>query len=203
MSLVTYQDAFPWAESLRAELLETEGATSDETATPNFVRAAHRDVPARELDIILDWATGGTPEGDPKNTPAPVVLKNEWTHGDPPLQLPLAVPYQMPADVMETSQEFVIPISLREARDANAVDVLPGTSAIVREVTLWIKSPDGQSHVFGTWFPKQNPAPVVVNPPVRIAAGSELVARIHYKKTWKYEGQPLTDRSTIGVYFTP
>jgi hypothetical protein len=36
---------------------------------------------------------------------------------------------------------------------------------------------------------------------VRLAPGSELIARIHYKKTWKYEGQPMTDRSTIGLYF--
>ena len=27
--------------------------------------------------------------------------------------------------------------------------------------------------------------------------------RIHYKKTWQFEGKPLTDRSTIGVYFAP
>ena len=27
--------------------------------------------------------------------------------------------------------------------------------------------------------------------------------RIHYKKTWQFEGQALTDRSTVGVYFAP
>ena len=27
--------------------------------------------------------------------------------------------------------------------------------------------------------------------------------RIHYKKTWQFEGKPLTDRSTVGVYFAP
>ena len=26
--------------------------------------------------------------------------------------------------------------------------------------------------------------------------------RIHYKKTWQFEGKPLTDRSTVGVYFS-
>ena len=25
--------------------------------------------------------------------------------------------------------------------------------------------------------------------------------RIHYKKTWQYDGKPLSDRSTVGLYF--
>ena len=31
--------------------------------------------------------------------------------------------------------------------------------------------------------------------------GAQLGVRIHYKKTWQFEGKPLTDRSTVGVYF--
>ena len=52
MSLVSYEDAFPWAESLRTELLDTESARAGES--DSFIRAAHRDVPARELDVIVD-----------------------------------------------------------------------------------------------------------------------------------------------------
>src|SRR6476620_11384998 len=64
MSLVSYQDSFPWAESLRAELL---GAADDETG--DVIKAAHRNLSARELDMVLDWAVGGTPEGDPAKAP--------------------------------------------------------------------------------------------------------------------------------------
>jgi len=32
--------------------------------------------------------------------------------------------------------------------------------------------------------------------------GAELVARITYRKTWKYENTAMTDRSAIGVYLT-
>lgn len=207
MSLLSYEDAFPWAESLRTELLETEGGREQEAG--NFVRAAHRDVPARELDVILDWATGGTPEGDSaKAPPKPAAPRNEWTHGEPHLALPLPAPYQMPASAMDTTQEFVLPIAptaLAAARDVNAIDVMPGTPAIVRDVTLVLRSGNAASapRTLGTWTPKQNPAPIVLNPPVQLTPGSELVARIHYKKTWKYEGEAMTDRSTIGLYFAP
>src|SRR5262249_39927492 len=33
--------------------------------------------------------------------------------------------------------------------------------------------------------------------------GSQLGVRIHYKKSWQFEGQSLSDRSTVGVYFAP
>jgi hypothetical protein len=201
MSLLSYEDAFPWAESLRAELLETEGGPANDPA--GFIAAGHRGASARELDVILDWAGGGTPEGDPAKAPEPVTLRNEWTHGEPQLALPLAAPYQMPADTMDTTQEFALPIALSAARNANAIDVLPGTPAIVREVDLLLRSGDAPARPLVTWTPKQNPASLVLNPPVRLEPGSTLVVRVHYKKTWKYEGQPMTDRSTIGLYFAP
>ena len=78
MSLLKYEDAFPWAESLRAELLAaTTGDPHD------FVKAAHRQISARELDIVLNWATGGTPEGDKAQTPPPASLHIEWAAGQP------------------------------------------------------------------------------------------------------------------------
>jgi hypothetical protein len=201
MSLVSYEDAFPWAESLRAELLDTEGARAGESGS--FIRAAHRDLPARELDVILDWATGGTPEGDPAKTPPHVVVKNEWTHGQPNLMAPVPAEYRMPADVMEATQEFILPIALDGERTVSAIDVLPGTPAIVREVEVLLRSSDGAARMVGTWTPKQNPAPIVLRPAARLTSASRLVVRIHYKKTWKYEGQSVTDRSTIGLYFAP
>jgi hypothetical protein len=200
MSLVSYEDAFPWAESLRAELLDTE---SREGGPDDFVATAHRDIPARELDVILDWATGGTPEGDRAAAPPPVMLRNEWTHGRPAMELPLAVPYQMPADTMESREEFTLRVPLTAPRMVSAIDILPGNPAIVREVALLVSEPGGTPRMAGIWTPRQHPAPLVLNPAVRLLPGSSVVARFHYRKTWKYEGQPLTDRSTLGLYFVP
>lgn len=196
MSLLKYEDAFPWAESLRAELLE---AGSDDPH--DFVKAAHRDLSARELDIILDWATGGTPEGDKANAPALVAFKNEWARGKPSLAVPLPVPFQMPADEMETTKEFILPLVANRELNVNAIDLLPGNPAIVRKAVISLRSKDGPVRMLGTWAPRQTPVPLAVKPALRLVPGSELVARIHYKKTWKFEGQPMTDQSTIGLYF--
>ena len=52
------------------------------------------------------------------------------------------------------------------------------------------------------WIPGQTPVDAGQEG-VRffVAAGAELVARVHYKKTYLYNGKPLTDSSAIGLYF--
>ena len=198
MSLVTYEDAFPWAESLRAELLEA-GSAPVGSDDDDFLRTAHRELSARELDIVLDWAVGGTPEGNgPK--PPPVMLKNDWAGSKPDVVLPLAAAFTMPADLMELTQEFVLPTHLDRPREISAVDLLPGMPAVVRDATIAARTADGSLQNLGTWFPRQVPAATALKPGTLLPAGAEVVARIHYKKTWKYEGQALTDRSFIGLY---
>ena len=66
---------------------------------------------------------------------------------------------------------------------------------------LSLRSPDGTTRVLGTWVPRQVPAAIALKPPVRIDPGSQIVARMQYKKTWKYEGQPMSDLSLVGLYF--
>ena len=195
MSLLKYEDAFPWAESLRTELL----SVSEDPQ--NFVNAAHRQISARELDIILDWATGGTPEGDTSKAPTHVALRHDWTHGAPDLSAAMAKPFDMPAGTLEATEEIVLPIEIAEPRLAARFDVLPGNPSIVRGATVSIRSKGGEIRVLGTWFPRQTPVPLAVKPAVRLEPGAAIIARIHYKKTWKSEGQPMSDRSTIGLYY--
>ena len=194
MSLLKYEDAFPWAESLRAELLTAT------TGDPHyFIKAAHRQIAARELDIILDWATGGTPEGDQTQTPPLVTFTNSWSGTAPPLVLPMPTAHTIPADTFETTHEVTLnlptaPYTVRQ------FDVLPGNPAIVRSAVISVRTPDGMSRMLGTWVPRQSPAPIVLKPAVRIEPGSQIAARFHYKKTWKFEGQAMTDQSAIGLY---
>jgi len=54
--------------------------------------------------------------------------------------------------------------------------------------------------VLARWLPGQDPEPVG-GAAFRVPAGAQIAVRIHYKKTWQFEGKPLADRSTLGVYF--
>src|SRR5712692_8836863 len=107
MSLVTYEDAFPWGESLRAELLEACDA-AESADDSDFIKVAHRGLSARELDIVLDWAVGGNPEGGGPKPPA-VTLKNDWASSKPDLAIQPAAAFEVPANLMEITHEFVLP----------------------------------------------------------------------------------------------
>ena len=196
MSLLKYEDAFPWAEALRTEMVAA--ATGD---PHDFVKAAHRQISARELDIMLEWATGGTPEGDKASTPVAPVFKNDWTAGKPGLELPMPEPYELPANTLEGTHEFAVVSEVPSPHTVVQIDLLPGNPSIVRHATLALRSPDGTNRMLGTWVPRQTRAPIGLKPPIRLEPGAQIVARIHYKKTWKFEGDPMTDRSTIGLYF--
>jgi hypothetical protein len=197
MSLLKYEEAFPWAESLRSELLDaTTGDPHD------FIKAAHRQISARELDIVLDWATGGTPEGDKSQPPPPVTFANEWIAGTPTLVLTMTAPFEMPASTGETTHEVVLPFPSTAPHTVTQIDLLPGNPAIVRSAAITLQAADGVRRTLGTWVPRQTPVPITLKPPVRVEPGSHIVARLHYKKSWKLEGEAVTDQSAIGLYST-
>jgi len=203
MSLLKYQDAFPWAEALRTELLAAASApdAGNASAGSDFVRAAHRQISAKELDIVLDWATGGTPEGDAANAPPPPgSLVPEWAGTVPDLVVPMEQAFEIPADAVEKTEVFELPVPVTEPRSALEIDVLPGNPSIVRTVELSLRSKDGEIRPLGVWFPRQSPQPLAVKPAARLEPGSQLIARIHYKKNWKLEGEAASDRSAIGFH---
>ena len=193
MSLVSYDDAFPWAESLRSELLEGNSGE-------DFIDAAHRELSARELDVVLDWAVGGTPEGAGQAPVAPE-LHNGWAGAQPDLVLAPDAPFDIPAETMEVTREFVFHPQISAERSVSAIDLLPGTPAVVRDAVILMRKPGTPPQLLGTWVPRQTPSAIAVKSGTSLLPGSEIVARIHYKKTWKYEGQAMTDRSSVGIYF--
>jgi hypothetical protein len=207
MSLMTYNEAFPWAESIRAELVANHMPPWNAEDGFGAFKQAHTLSP-RELDIILTWATGGNPRGQLEQKLPPVALKNDWSMGAPDLSLPLPSEFTVAADKMEDWHEFVVAATTTEPRWIRAVDLRPGTPSIVRSAVISLKTSDGTSEaspsperVLAHWLPGQDPEPAG-SAAIRLPAGAQIAVRIHYKKTWQFEGKPLSDRSTLGLYFS-
>jgi hypothetical protein len=209
MSLMTYDDAFPWAESIRAELVAAHMPPWNADEGYGEIKRAHTLTP-KELDVILTWATGGNPRGALDQKLPTITLKNEWKLGAPDLSLKMPADFTIAADKMEDSQEFTLSTGTTEPRWIRAVDLLPGTPSIVRNATIFVKSAATQpaasapspERVLALWLPGQDPTPGDAVA-FKLPAGAEIGLRIHYKKTWQFEGKPLTDRSTVGIYFAP
>ena len=149
--------------------------------------------------MMLVWANGGTPRGDATKAPPPVTLVNTWAAGTPDVPLRLPAPFTLDAATNEAMHDVVLPLTAAAGRTIGAVDLLPGNPAIVRSAVLQVKAADGTTRDLGTWMPGRTAA-LALATPFKIAAGASLVAKIEYRRTWKYESQVLTDQSTIGLY---
>src|SRR5439155_21256560 len=130
MSLMTYKDAVPCAQSVRDEL--TAGRMPpwpiDPTSPP--VKGAH-PIRSRDLDMIVVWASGGTPEGNPDAKLPAVTAKSEWELGPPDVRIPINVEQTLAAGSLEKTADLLLPTNLTDARWVKAADLMPGDAAIV------------------------------------------------------------------------
>ncbi|MEP7306939.1 MAG: hypothetical protein ABJA98_15595 [Acidobacteriota bacterium] len=222
MSLMTYKEAFPWGESIRTELIAGHmppGATDQAAGTFRSTR----ELSARELNILLVWLTGGTPMGNAEHSPPTVALPQSWPLGVPDLVIPMPSTFSIAGEATEDRQEIVLQTHIAEPRWLRAVDLLPGTPAIVRSATVSVKpaAPVGGSEpgratnlarrdtdeliaaerMLAVWSPGDTPVALDGGPAFQLPANAELVLRVHYKKTWENERLAMTDRSSVGLYF--
>ena len=202
MSLLTHADAVPWAESIRVELMaghmppwRVDSAAARFRNLPQFA--------AREMNVLMTWASGGTPQGKPDAEPVGP-FRPQWTLGEPDLTRPLPA-VTVSGDAQAHVEEFLIPVPARPLR---AVDLLPGTPAIVRRATISVRG-RAEARAAGItperlvalWLPGDHPVALDPGLGFQVPAGAELVVRLEYRKTWQYERQAMTDQSTIGLYF--
>ncbi|MDA1092719.1 MAG: hypothetical protein O3A25_05555 [Acidobacteria bacterium] len=217
MSLLTYQEAFPWTQSIREEVLGLRMPPwKAEDGFGDFLNG--HVLPAHEMDMILEWAGGGYPEGPRDQRPVPPEPLEGWTLGAPSLELTLAEPFAIDAATSEVVRFFTLPTALSEDRWITAVDVRPGSRAVVRHVSVYIDT-SGQARALdnedsagpgfnagldaqdpiAVWWPGQSVVQLD-GAGYALPAGADVVARIVYKKTWITEGQPFTDQTSLGLH---
>ena len=130
MSLVTYEDARPWARALktRTALRTQRGAMPPWFVEKNIGIQKFKNDPSlseEEIATIAKWADSGAPRGNPADMPRPLDFDdtNKWTIGEPDLVLrsrDVTVPSVGPdwwGDV------GLVPTGLAEDRYVSAVEV--------------------------------------------------------------------------------
>ena len=202
MSLLSHESAVPWGESMRLELVAGH-MPPWAAALPSDRFRDTRRLSARELNVLLTWAAGGTPPGDMVKTVEPVT-RAPWPLGTP--QQTLALPaIDLPADVARTTKEWVLPIQSFVGRRLTGVDFRPGLASVVRSARIAMR-PTGASdaaaeRVVGLWVPADQPALLPAGAGWTIEPRTELVVRVSYRKRWDREREPASDQSTLGLYF--
>ena len=207
MSLLTYKDAFPWGESIRAEMIA--GHMPPWHAQEGAVRFKNQPpITAAEIDKVLVWVSGSYPQGNLQNVPPRLALQRDWPIGKPDLVLPLTE-VTLDAGTSELTREFTVRTDTPEATWLRAVDLLPGTPSVVRDAIISIKAKAPAdptqivaADVLAVWVPGEDPVEAEAGA-FRLPAGAELTVRVHYRKTYSYGNREMRDKSAVGLYFAP
>jgi len=198
MSLLEYQEAVPWANAIKMQVL---GARMPPWLPEDGVgRFRHaRTLTAEEIDRVIDWTVGLTPEGEPLT--AEELREDEtppWSMGVPDLVLSPSADIIIKEDDTELTACVILPTGLREPRTIGALELKPGRPSLVRSATLSLGESCRGARPLATWLPGQGSVELAQALP----AGASLAVEILYVKGWEDEGLRLTDRSEVGLRFS-
>jgi hypothetical protein len=197
MSLLTYHDAVPWAQSIREELVAEKMPPWFRDPSGPATKGEH-PISAREMDVIITWASGGTPQGDLQKTPPTIASHPQWKAGPPDLKLTMDVEHIVKRGSTEEHCDFTLPTNLSETMWVKAADLLPGTPSMVRDAVISVEN----GPVLSVWVPGNDAIAAPSGAAFRLPAGAKIRLHIHYKKSYLDEQEAKSDQSTIGLYFT-
>src|SRR5258708_37904661 len=105
MPLVTYRETRPWAKAIRE-------ATRTRKMPPWFADPCcgkfsnDRSLTAAERDTLMNWASTGATEGDPRDAPSPRAWTGGWNLPTADLVLAMTESFTRPAKVAPDNQDL-------------------------------------------------------------------------------------------------
>ncbi|MBI3493219.1 MAG: thiol-disulfide isomerase [Acidobacteria bacterium] len=140
MSLLTFQDARPWAKSIATRV-------SKGTMPPWHADPAHgeflndRRLSETDKNTIVAWANADAPEGSPTDLPPMPTYSSEWLMGQPDAVFSMQEDYPIPAAGTVAYQYFLVPTNLTEDKWIQAMEVRAGDPAILHHVIVYARGP--------------------------------------------------------------
>lgn len=132
-SLMTYDEARPWAKAIKEEVLERRMPPWE--AVKGFGEFKDdRGLTQEEIETISDWVEGGAPEGNPKHMPEAPKPEKWLDAAAPKNSSPIAVGSGTKLDV-STQVVAVRPTELKKGASVQVIAARPDGSV---EPLLWI-----------------------------------------------------------------
>ncbi len=139
MSLLTYDDVRPHAKDIRDEV--SEGHMPPwHAAAPKGTFLNERGLTPDEKDVLVRWAAGGAPEGDPKDLPPTPVYPDGWAMGKPDVVFEMQEEYSVPAEGVIEYQYFYIPTNFTEPKWIQAIELRPGNREVVHHALAFYRA---------------------------------------------------------------
>jgi hypothetical protein len=142
MSLLTYEDARPYARAIREEIEEGHMPPWHADAPAGTFENERRLTDA-EKKTIFDWIDGGAPKGDIKDMPKAPAYAEGWSIGTPDIILEMPEAYTVPAKGTVAYEYFYIPTNFNEPKYVQAIEVRPGDRTVVHHALVqYMARPD-------------------------------------------------------------
>jgi hypothetical protein len=199
MSLLRYKDTFPWAVSIKNQVLAL--SMPPWFADERYGSFRHSgSLTAAEVDTIVDWCLGGAPEGSASGGAAPPGVSSSPSMRD--LELALPEPFVLAADRGEARHEALLATDLRADRVLRSIEFRPEHPSVVRSALFFVVPKGGTPGApAATWIAGEGAEVWPSGTGLRFPANASLLVRIHYKKTWLEEGKEIRDRSAVAISF--
>jgi hypothetical protein len=211
MSLMTYEDARPWARAIKQKVVAREmppwGADPAIGAFANDV-----SLKQSEVDAIAAWVDGGALFGNAADLPAAPTFTDGWSIGKPDLVFKMQRPFTVPPDGTVPYTYVTIPTNLKEDVWIRGVELKPTDRRVVHHIISTLVEGNGTA---------PDPTPRLTRDPARkeiggglgglvpgrlyglyedgvarkIPAGADIVLQMHYTTI----GRPVVDQTEIGV----
>jgi mono/diheme cytochrome c family protein len=139
MSLLTYEQARPWARAIAREV--------GERTMPPW----HADAPAgtfhneriltdAERQTVLAWVNGGAPQGNPSDLSAVPSFTEGWSLGKPDVVLEMQEDYRLPANGTIEYEWLYIPTNFTDAKWVKSIEIRPGNREAVHHVLVYYRA---------------------------------------------------------------
>jgi hypothetical protein len=209
MSLLTFEDARPWARSIKARVSQRQMPPWHVDRHAGSIHKFKDDPSLSDAEIatIARWVDSGAPRGNPADMPAAKQFddSSRWHIGTPDLIV------SMPREVTIEEQgpdwwaNYIAESGLTEDRYIKAVEAKPGPGAAARVVHHEVASlvgPDDAPSGGGTlveYAVGKNGDIFPDGAGKLMKAGSKIRFNMHYHSV----GEKITDRSQVGIVFYP
>jgi hypothetical protein len=206
MSLLTYEDARPWAKSIKRMVATREMPPWHPDPGVGTWKNDRR-LSDDEVATIVAWVNGGALEGDPADLPLPLDFTAGWKIGEPDRIFTMLREEVLPPELEDEYRYVVIPTTFQQDRWIAAAEVRPGNVEVVHHViTFTAKLEDLAQNgaegaiggMLGGYAPGMQPFVMPEGYAMHLPAGSAIVLQMHYHKE---SGQEARDRTVVGVKF--
>ncbi len=142
MSLLSYQDARPWARAIKNAVIQKK-------MPPWFADATYghftndRSLSQHDIETLAKWADTGASEGDPHAAPPAIEWpKDAWTiQPEEVMELP---PHDVPAKGVLEWELIAFPAPFKGDAWLTSMEILPGAAEVVHHICFSFESTNRQ-----------------------------------------------------------